>query len=577
MKELPYFEMRAEFFPREQNQTVTFKLKDLENIWFCTAKNVKRKLKSFESEGLLQYIPGIGRGNASTLQFTKPFKAEIEETVTRLVEQDQLEQVIQLLQLPIPKDWIANVSSEVQQLFGLKSPTKAKDILRTVTKRKMTTLHPMYSSVTLESHLIKQLSDTLVRYDQATDEMKPHLAHHWKHNEDFTLWTFHLRKGVLFHNHQSLTSEDVKATIERYQEQMTPNDWLVEDIKAVECPAPFTVQFQLTKSNPFFLHYISSFSLAILPKDVVFDEKIWIGTGPFKLAEHTESKIVLEAFDYYFLERPFLDQVEVWQVPVDAFEEVSYGVERYEMKDSPQLMKEVETGFRFLAFNFNKELNSLVRNKFFREAIYHLLDTRKMYKELDREDFLEASSFFPWKSSEQNRDPKLIPDLLKKSNYEGEKITLFSLGFPKAMEEASWFIQRAEKYGIQIDLRTFQLKDLYSNRLEKEADLTFLGEISSLNHHLSFLGAFFNRALLFRKFLSEEQLSFIYKQLEEIKRQQSAKEREVYVSKVEDFLREQYLIIFQHHPIHTVTFHPMIKDIQPDAFNKVDFSKIWIE
>ncbi|MDL4841753.1 SgrR family transcriptional regulator [Aquibacillus rhizosphaerae] len=576
MKELAYFEMRAHLYSKELDYKVEFKLKDLEQLWFCTQKNVKRKLKKYQSLGLLHYKPGIGRGNPSTLEFTKAFKTEIEEIVAKLVEKEQLDDLVQLLQLPIPREWITTVST-VQKLFGYTSTIQAKDILRTVTRRKLTTLHPMYSSITLESHLIKQLGDTLVRYEQETDQIKPHLAHHWRHNETYTSWTFYLRKGVLFHNHQSLTSLDVKSTMEWFRNQDSPNDWLLAGIEKIECINPYTVRFDLKEANPFFLRYISSLSLAILPKDIPFDENSWIGTGPFKLVERTENKLVLEAFDFYFFERPLLDRVEVWQVPVDAFEDLTYKVQYQESNGEPFLKKEVEPGFRFLSFNFNRNPKSMVHNKHFREAIFHLLDTEKMWDELDREDLMEASSFLPWNSTKQDRDSANIPSLLKKANYQEEKLHLFSLYFPKALEEANWFIQEADKYGMKFHLHTFDIEQLYTKQLDEQADLVFLGEIASLDYHLSFIGAFYNKALLFRKFLTDDQLSFIYQQLAQIKRQHTHQEREVYVSNVERYLREEFLIIFQHHPIHTVTFDPMIKDIQADSFNKVDFSKLWIE
>lgn len=577
MKELSYFEMRAHLHAKELDYKVAVKLKDLEQLWFCTQKNVKRKLKIYQSQGLLHYKPGIGRGNSSTLKFTTAFKTEIEVTVEKLVENEQLEDVVKLLQLPIPREWITTVST-VQQLFGYTSSIEDKDILRTVTKRKLTTLHPMYSSVTLESHLIKQLGDTLITYEQGKDQIKPHLAHHWRHNEIYTSWTFYLRKGVIFHNHQSLTSLDVKYTIEYFQNQESPNDWLISGIEKIECINPYTVRFDLKEANPFFLRYISSYNLAILPKDIPFDENKWIGTGPFKLAERTENKLVLEAFDFHFLERPFLDQVEVWQVPMDAFEDlITYKVQQQEFNGEPHLKKEVEPGFRFLSFNFNRNRKSLVHNKHFREAIFHLLDTKKMWDELGREDLMEASSFHPCNATKQDRDYLKIPSLLKKANYQGEKLDLFSLYFPKALEEANWFIKEANKYGIQLQLHTFDIEQLYTKQLDEEADLVFLGEIASLDYHLSFIGAFYNKALLFKKFLSDHQLAFIYQQLDQMKRQDTHEDRETYLSNVERYLREEFLIIFQHHPIHTVTFDPMIKDIQADAFNKVDFSKLWIE
>ncbi|MFI5328791.1 MAG: ABC transporter substrate-binding protein, partial [Candidatus Rokuibacteriota bacterium] len=41
------------------------------------------------------------------------------------------------------------------------------------------------------------------------------IATRWENSADFKRWTFHLRKGVKFHNGDELTSEDVKFSIMR--------------------------------------------------------------------------------------------------------------------------------------------------------------------------------------------------------------------------------------------------------------------------------------------------------------------------------------------------------------------------
>src|SRR5262245_61595301 len=52
--------------------------------------------------------------------------------------------------------------------------------------------------------------ETLVGIDPKTAEYIPMLATKWEHSSDFREWTFHLRKGVQFHNgYGEFTSADV--------------------------------------------------------------------------------------------------------------------------------------------------------------------------------------------------------------------------------------------------------------------------------------------------------------------------------------------------------------------------------
>jgi ABC-type transport system substrate-binding protein len=59
--------------------------------------------------------------------------------------------------------------------------------------------------------------DNLVRRDprDSGKTIIPDLAHSWEIAKDGKTYTFHLRKGVQFHDGAELTSEDVKATFDR--------------------------------------------------------------------------------------------------------------------------------------------------------------------------------------------------------------------------------------------------------------------------------------------------------------------------------------------------------------------------
>lgn len=577
LKERSYFELRSHLHPRERNQKAHFTLRELEDVWYCTRKNVKRKIKQFEEEGHYTYVPGQGRGNPSHLQFHKPFQQEIEEYVERYAARDQLDPIVQLFQLPIPKTWISNVSQHVQELFGLQSTHEELHTLRTGIARKLGTLDPLYTSVTFESHMIDQFSDTLVKYDEQQDKLIPHIAHHWNVDENHRVWTFHLRKGVKFHHHKTLTSEDVRYSYTRFIEYDSPLKWMVSDIQSIECPTPYKVMITLNKPNPFFIRYVSSVNMAILPSDIPFDETKWIGTGPFMLKEMDDHKIVIEAFDYYFLERALLDRIEFWRVPMGAAEAMNFQIGRNESSTSVEKYEDIEVGFRFLIFNFHG--SHFAHDRHFREAIYHLLNMPKMWGDLDREDKSKgkvATSFHPWRSTRVEKNPNKVDTLLEKSDYNGEALKLYVLDFPQAIEEADWLANEAKPYGIKFDIHTFTLDSLYTDIIQQNADLSFMGEVASADIYLSFLGAFYNQALKFRKLLSEEHLSFIDEKLEEYKKKPNQAKQVEIMEEIEAYLRKNNLILFQFHPIKKRTFDPMIQDIHFQSFGYVDFRKLWI-
>ena len=58
----------------------------------------------------------------------------------------------------------------------------------------------------------EQVYESLLSYKVGGVEVKPGLAETWEANADLTEWTFHLRKGVTFHNGDKLDADDVVAS-----------------------------------------------------------------------------------------------------------------------------------------------------------------------------------------------------------------------------------------------------------------------------------------------------------------------------------------------------------------------------
>lgn len=568
-----YFSMRAQFFEREIERACTFKLQELEELWFCSRKNVKRILHQFEDRGKLMYLPGEGRGNSSRLLFSNDFQGEVEEVIKDCVQKGQLDATAHLLRLPIPKLWIMKASSDIREIFGYQSGNESKDILHGFIERDLTTLNPVNVSITFESHLIEYLGDTLVKYDVGEDRILPHLAHHFKVDDEQRRFTFYLRKGVLFHSHDKLTSRDVESTVSRIKDARgSASQWLADDIQEVECEGPYKVTIVLRNPNPFFLRYIASPHFSILPASMIFNEYEWIGSGPFAIKERTTSKLVLEAFDHYFLERPLLDELHFYGVTKEAASIVNYNLDDSQ-PDQVKSKQAIESGFRFLLCNGKRD--SIIKEHSFRKALYHLVDINEMGNDLGWGEWVEASSFVPSRSCRQEKRSEKIYPLLKESGYSGEAIQLYHLDYGKGIQTAEWLKMRGAQFGILFELHPFSYKDFYESNIEQMADVVLIGEVSSLDSHLSFLGAFKNDFLYFRKMFPIDSIEWIDNELEKFKKEDWPG-REAIMERIEEHIRHKNLLIFLYHPIKKRTFHPMIKDVTFHSFSHIDFSKLWI-
>jgi len=152
-------------------------------------------------------------------------------------------------------------------------------------------------------------------------------AESWTTSSDGLLYTFKLRKNVLFHDGTPMDAAAVKFNIDRMRDPATKSGMrpFYEPVHSVEVLDPHTVQVRLKHPYVFFLHMISAYRTGLIllspqsiQKFTVEDRKQGkpgsiIGCGPFRYVEWVKgSHLLMERFDKYFQPGlPYLDKVIV--------------------------------------------------------------------------------------------------------------------------------------------------------------------------------------------------------------------------------------------------------------------------
>ncbi|WP_246873681.1 hypothetical protein [Paenibacillus dendritiformis] len=97
---------------------------------------------------------------------------------------------MELLQLPgVSGGTKAFVAEWMSGMFGyeeVRDNGTKWDALRFPVFRTITTLDPLEALYAIDEHLVRQIFDTLVRYDAKQGCIVPHIAHHWVENDDYT-------------------------------------------------------------------------------------------------------------------------------------------------------------------------------------------------------------------------------------------------------------------------------------------------------------------------------------------------------------------------------------------------------
>ena len=149
------------------------------------------------------------------------------------------------------------------------------------------------------------------------------LAERWTVSPDGKLYTFHLRKGVKWHDGQPFTSADVKTTFDRV---LSPSfksprcgSMMKPVVASVEAADPHTVQIALKFPTAPFLSYTASAWCRIVAKHVLEKHgndltkpEAQIGTGPFKLKRYERGSVIEweKNKDYFIPGLPYLDGVK---------------------------------------------------------------------------------------------------------------------------------------------------------------------------------------------------------------------------------------------------------------------------
>ncbi|MBN2396607.1 MAG: ABC transporter substrate-binding protein [Candidatus Atribacteria bacterium] len=183
------------------------------------------------------------------------------------------------------------------------------------------------------SQVVNNIFEGLVKFKAGSTSIEPCLATSWEISEDGKEITFHLRKGVQFHDGTDFNAD---AVVFSFARQYDPNNFyhqygkwgmwrfMFYDVDRMEKIDDHTVKLVLKKPNVSILTSLALYRVGIVSptnsekyKEDTFKNPC--GTGPFKFVEWVKDEhVTLEVNEDYWQERAKLDRLIFKIIPDPA-------------------------------------------------------------------------------------------------------------------------------------------------------------------------------------------------------------------------------------------------------------------
>ncbi|WP_041081399.1 ABC transporter substrate-binding protein [Thermotoga profunda] len=345
----------------------------------------------------------------------------------------------------------------------------------------------------------------------------PDLAESWEVSSDGLTYTFHLRKGVKWHDGVPCTAEDAVWTYSQIKSrpEATASKYF-EKVVSIEAKDDYTVVFKMSQPQAAFLGFLAWYGTWVMPKhiyDITKDGSPvdWmdnpatqkpVGTGPFKFVEWVKgSHVTLQKNPDYFMGEPYLDRIIFKIIPdqdtaqqallsgeVDVNSNVSVvHIPIYQKMPDLVVFQKPAPSRYYMGFNVARR-SSPFNNPKVRFAAAYALNRQEIFDKAIKYGSVSDGFYtigIPWAYNPNTKAPsqdlKMAEKLLDEAGYPRGKdgyrfeVTLVYFQGQVWRDMATIIKEQLDKVGIKVKLEEYEIAAYIEKCLKAgDFDLTVL-------------------------------------------------------------------------------------------------------
>jgi peptide/nickel transport system substrate-binding protein len=255
------------------------------------------------------------------------------------------------------------------------------------------------AAAAIDEVVYANIFEGLTRY-RSDGSIAPALAHSWDVSEDGTVYTFHLREGVQFHDGTEFTADDVKFSLDRARAEDSTNAQkvLFAGIADVAVVDPLTVRVTLSAPNGAFETNMAwGDAVIVAPESVEQAATAPVGTGPFRFTRWVQGdRIEIERNPDYWGELPELERATFKFIsdPTAAFAAMMAGdVDAFPVFPAPENLSQFEADPRFRVIVGSTEGETILSMNHGTPALSDIRVRKAIAHAIDRQEIIDGAMF----------------------------------------------------------------------------------------------------------------------------------------------------------------------------------------